>query len=98
MRSKRIIEPLLVPNDNSDDKSLLYESPVNLDPNNSIVLDPLVHLNPQRESTPVLVVPTLTLVQPVPGTVVQPQLQPVTTPHFIRQTKMPTIVSKTNQA
>ena len=61
-------------------------------------MNPLVHLNPPRESIPVPVAPAPTVVQPLPVTIPITQAQHVTTPQSIKQTKMPTIVSRTNQA
>lgn len=44
-RSKRIIDPLPIPEGNSDNKSLSYESPINLNLEDKIVKNPLIHLN-----------------------------------------------------
>jgi hypothetical protein len=97
-RSKRIVEPLPVPDDNSDDKSLEYDSPVNPDPNKSNTQDPFVPGNSQRGHVPTPVVPTTTVVQPVPVIIPIHQPQPVTVRHINRPTKLPTTVTQINQA
>lgn len=97
-RSKQIVEPLPVPDDKSDDKSLSYESSINQEPDNSIVLDPLAPSSSQRGSVLASVAPTLAVVQLVSVTIPISQSQPVATPHFIRQTNLPNIVSRANQA
>ena len=57
-RSKRVVDPLPVPDDNSDEKSLSYESQTNG--------DPLIHVSPTQIKAKGAVNSTPTVIQPVP--------------------------------
>ena len=71
-RSKRVVDPLPVLHDNSDEKNISYESQTNG--------DPLIHLPPPREKTKGAVDSTPTVVQPVPI------VAPVTLPQRVPDT------------
>ena len=63
-----VVKPLLVSDDNNDNKSFSYDSQVNLNPNDPIVLGPLIHLNPLWDRVPVPVVPTHTNIDTISHT------------------------------
>ena len=90
-RSKGRIEPLPVPDDNSDDKSLAYESQTILEPNDTTILDPSIHPNSSWNNVPAPVAPTETVVQPIPVMTPIPTSQTVKTPYFVKQTELPTV-------
>ena len=88
-RSKRVVDPLLVPNDNSDEKSLSYESQTNG--------DPLIHLPPPQEKAKGAVNSTPTVIHHVP--VVTPATLPqrVPNPDFSGLRKAPLTGTRPSQ-
>ena len=96
-RSKRVAEPLPVPDDNSDDKSLGYDSSENQNTHNVNLHNPLVPGSSQQGNVPTPAVPTTNVVQHVPVPTQNLQPQPVTVPHTNRTTKLPTTVTRINQ-